>query len=42
MYGVAVPNEFTLNHNFSRADLILTSLAEMDDGKIATLVQRMP
>ena len=42
MYGVAVPNEFTLNHNFSRADLILSSLTEMDDGKIATLVQRTP
>jgi len=42
MYGVAIPNEFTLNHNFSRADLILTSLTEMDDEKIATLIQRQP
>jgi HAD superfamily hydrolase (TIGR01509 family) len=42
MYGVAIPNEFTLNHNFVRADLILTSLTEMDDEKIATLTQATP
>lgn len=42
MYGVAIPNEFTLNHNFSRADLILTSLAEMDDEKISRLLQSRP
>ncbi len=42
MYGVAIPNEFTLNHNFSRADLILTSLAEMDDEKISELLRYRP
>lgn len=42
MYGVAIPNEFTLNHNFSRADLILTGLAQMDDEKISGLLQYRP
>jgi HAD superfamily hydrolase (TIGR01509 family) len=42
MYGVAIPNEFTLNHNFSRADLILTDLAQMDDEKISGLLQYRP
>ena len=42
MYGVAIPNEFTMNHNFSRADLILTGLAEMDDKKISELLQNRP
>ena len=42
MYGVAIPNEFTLNHNFARADLILASLTEMDDEKIAALLQHQP
>ncbi len=42
MYGVAIPNEFTMNHNFSRADLILTGLAEMDDEKISELLQCRP
>jgi beta-phosphoglucomutase len=31
MYGVAIPNEFTLNHDFGRADQILDSLAEVND-----------
>ncbi len=42
MYGVAIPNEFTLDHNFSRADLILNSLADMDDDKIASLLHSPP
>lgn len=42
MYGVVIPNEFTMNHNFSRADLILTGLAEMDDEKITELLQCRP
>ncbi len=42
MYGVAIPNEFTLNHDFSRADLTLTDLTEMDDEKISGLLQYRP
>ncbi len=42
MYGVAIPNKFTMNHNFSRADMILTSLTEMNDEKINTLLQHAP
>jgi len=42
MYGVAIPNEFTLNHNFKKADLILNNLNEMDDEKITTLLQNQP
>lgn len=42
MYGVAIPNEFTLNHDFSRADLTLTSLTEMDNNKISKLLQYQP
>ncbi|MBW2683357.1 MAG: HAD family phosphatase [Deltaproteobacteria bacterium] len=42
MYGVAIPNEFTLDHDFSRADLILNSLADMDDDKIASLLHSPP
>ncbi len=42
IYGVAIPNEFTLNHNFSRADLILSSLTEMDDEKISGLLKYQP
>jgi HAD superfamily hydrolase (TIGR01509 family) len=37
MYGVAIPNEFTGNHDFTRADLILNSLAEVDDEVIRQL-----
>lgn len=42
MYGVAIPNEFTGNHDFSRADLILNSLYDMDDEKITALLQHHP
>lgn len=42
MYGVAIPNEFTQDHDLSRADLILNSLAEMDDDKIAALLHHSP
>ncbi len=42
MYGVAIPNEFTKDHNFSRADLILNSLSEMDDKKITALLHSSP
>jgi len=42
MYGVAIPNEFTRNHNFSRADLILTSLEEFNDDIITTLLLCQP
>lgn len=31
MYGVAIPNEFTRNHNFDRADHIIDTLAEVND-----------
>ena len=37
MYGVAIPNEFTQHHDFSRADLVLNTLSEMDDEKIIVL-----
>jgi HAD superfamily hydrolase (TIGR01509 family) len=37
LYGVAIPNKFTRNHDFSRADLILNSLAEVDDQLIRRL-----
>ncbi len=42
MYGIAIPNKFTKNHNFSRADMILASLTEMDDEKMNTLLQHAP
>jgi beta-phosphoglucomutase len=31
MFGVAIPNEFTRNHDFGRADCILGTLAEVND-----------
>jgi beta-phosphoglucomutase len=31
MFGVAIPNEFTGNHDFGRADCILGTLAEVND-----------
>lgn len=31
VYGVAIPNEFTRNHDFSRADRILVSFHEVND-----------
>ena len=31
MYGVAIPNEFTRRHDFSRADRILDTLAEVNE-----------
>jgi hypothetical protein len=31
MYGVAIPNDFTRNHDFGRADCILDTLAEVND-----------
>lgn len=37
MYGIAIPNEFTGNHDFTRADLILNSLAEVNDVLIRQL-----
>jgi len=37
MYSVAIPNEFTQDHDFSRADLVLTSLEELNDDKIAAM-----
>jgi len=42
IYGVAIPNEFTRDHNFSRADLILNSLSAMNDEKITALLQSPP
>ena len=42
MYGVAIPNEFTLDHDFSRADLILNSLTEMNGEKITALLHSPP
>jgi HAD superfamily hydrolase (TIGR01509 family) len=38
MYGVAIPNEFTRNHDFKRADRILNTLAEVDDELIRQLL----
>lgn len=38
MYGVAIPNEFTRNHDFTRADRILSTLAEVDDELIRQLL----
>jgi HAD superfamily hydrolase (TIGR01509 family) len=37
IYSVAIPNEFTQDHDFSQADLILTSLEELSDEKIAAI-----
>jgi len=42
MYGVAIPNEFTLDHDFSRADLILNNLIEMDDKMMSGLLNSPP
>jgi len=42
LYGVAIPNQFTLNHNFERADLTLNSLNEIDNEKITALLQHQP
>ena len=38
MYGVAIPNEFTRNHDFSRADYILGTLAEVNDEMLKEFV----
>lgn len=40
MYGVAVPNEFTRNHDFSRADKVIDSLAEVDDLLLGILTRK--
>ncbi len=37
LYGVAIPNEFTQHHDFSRADLILKNLRDMDNEKILAI-----
>jgi len=42
IYGVAIPNEFTTDHDFSRADLILNSLGEINDKKISALLRSPP
>lgn len=39
MYGVAIPNEFTRKHDFSRADRILGTLAEVNNEMLQQLVQ---
>lgn len=38
MYGVAIPNEFTRKHDFSRADRILDTLAEVNEELLQQLV----
>jgi HAD superfamily hydrolase (TIGR01509 family) len=42
MYGVAIPNDFTANHDFSRADLVLGSLHEIDDKILPALREKNP
>lgn len=42
MYCVAIPNKFTTDHDFSRADLILNNLDKMDNNKISTLLHSPP
>jgi HAD superfamily hydrolase (TIGR01509 family) len=37
MYGVAIPNEFTKEHDFSTADRIISSFIEVDDRFLANL-----
>lgn len=35
LFGVAIPNEFTRTHDFSRADCVIDSLAEVDETMLA-------
>lgn len=39
MFGVAVPNEFTRGHDFSRADRIVASLDEIDHALLEEVVR---
>ncbi len=38
MYGIAIPNEFTRNHDFSRADYVLDSFAEVSDDLLGAML----
>lgn len=38
--AVAVPNDHTRHHDFSRASLVVPSLADLDAGRLAALVAR--
>lgn len=37
MMAIAIPNEFTQNHDFRRADVVLESLVHVDDALLETL-----
>jgi HAD superfamily hydrolase (TIGR01509 family) len=39
MFGIAIPNEFTRNHDFSRADYVLESFAEVTDDLLGALLR---
>lgn len=39
MYGVAIPNRFTRDHDFSRADRVIDSLAEVNDDLLLQLLE---
>jgi len=40
MFGVAIPNEFTKNHDFSHGDLVVNSLEEVDETLLYRVVAR--
>ena len=39
VYGIAIPNEFTRNHDFSRADRIITSFHDVNDELLQSLTE---
>lgn len=39
IYGIAIPNEFTRNHDFSRADRVITSFHDVNDELLKSVVE---
>lgn len=39
MYSIAIPNEFTRNHDFSRADRIIDSFYDVDDELLKSVME---
>ena len=39
IYGIAVPNTYTMNHDFSRADQVISSLSNVDFGFVSEIEQ---
>jgi len=39
IYGIAIPNEFTRNHDFSRADRVITSFHDVNDELLQSVVE---